>query len=228
PAFAEFKKWKGKNVLEIGCGIGTDTINFARAGAHVTAVDLSKESIKLAKQRAKVFKVYDKIKFYVADAENLSKVVPPKSYDLVYSFGVIHHSPKPKNIIKQIKDNYSKPGTILKLMVYNRYSWKVFWILMKYGYGAFWKLEELIARYSEAQTGCPVTYSYRRKDIPNLLGKGFRIEDMTIDHIFPYRIKDYVKHKYVKEWYFRYLPKHSFRWLENIMGWHLCVTAKRK
>ena len=52
PAFAQFERWKGKKVLEVGCGIGTDAINFARAGARVTAVDLSDESLKLAKQRA--------------------------------------------------------------------------------------------------------------------------------------------------------------------------------
>ncbi len=53
PAFAEFERWKGKKVLEIGCGIGTDTMNFARAGAEVTAVDLSVESLKLAKKEPK-------------------------------------------------------------------------------------------------------------------------------------------------------------------------------
>ena len=44
PGFAEFERWKGKNVLEIGCDIGPDTINFARAGATVVAVDLSRGS----------------------------------------------------------------------------------------------------------------------------------------------------------------------------------------
>ena len=55
PGFAQFERWKGKKVLEVGCGIGTDTINFARGGALVTAVDLSEESLKIARQRAKVF-----------------------------------------------------------------------------------------------------------------------------------------------------------------------------
>src|ERR1700760_4018684 len=51
PGFAQFSRWKGKKVLEIGCGIGTDTSNFAKAGATVTAVDLSDASLDLAKQR---------------------------------------------------------------------------------------------------------------------------------------------------------------------------------
>src|SRR5947207_14015432 len=56
-AFAQFAKWTGKRVLEIGCGIGTDTMNFARAGAQVTAVDISARSLDLARQRARIFGV---------------------------------------------------------------------------------------------------------------------------------------------------------------------------
>src|SRR5687768_18416998 len=55
PGFANFERWNGKSVLEVGCGIGTDTINCGRSGASVTAVDLSGESITLAGQRAKIF-----------------------------------------------------------------------------------------------------------------------------------------------------------------------------
>src|ERR1700747_3084868 len=54
PAFADFERWRGKKVLEIGCGIGTDTINFARHGAQVTAVDLTEKSLEVARQRARV------------------------------------------------------------------------------------------------------------------------------------------------------------------------------
>ena len=57
PAFAEFERWRGKRVLEVGCGIGTDSINFARAGADLTAVELSGESLRIAAQRAEVMGV---------------------------------------------------------------------------------------------------------------------------------------------------------------------------
>jgi SAM-dependent methyltransferase len=228
PAFAEFDKWRGKKVLEIGCGIGTDTMNFARAGAQVTAVDLSSESLKLAKKRAEVFGLSDRISFYEVNAERLSEYIPPEKYDLVYSFGVVHHSPHPEKIIAEVRDNFVHENSTLKLMVYYRYAWKVFWLTVKEGKGTFWKLDEHIARSSEAQTGCPVTYSYNKKTIHDLLGDGFKAEDIFVDHIFPYRIPDYVKYEYVKEWYFRYLPEKVFRALERKLGWHLCVTAKVK
>lgn len=226
PVFAEFERWKGKKVLEIGCGIGTDTMNFARAGAQVTAVDLSEHSLELAKRRAKVFGLEDKIMFYKANAEKLSEVIPVESYDLVYSFGVIHHTPHPEKVIQEIQ-KYMGSQSIFKMMVYNRYSWKVLWILIKYGKCAFWKLDELIACYSEAQTGCPVTYSYSKGSVQKLL-KGFTVENIMIDHIFPYSILEYNRYEYKKVWYFRLLPKAVFRWLEQTFGWHLCVNAIKK
>jgi 2-polyprenyl-3-methyl-5-hydroxy-6-metoxy-1,4-benzoquinol methylase len=224
PGFAEFPRWAGKRVLEIGCGLGTDTINFARAGAQVTAVDLSEESLALARKRAEVFGLADRIKFYAADAEHLSETVPPAPYDLVYSFGVIHHTPHPDRVVRQVRDHFVGPESTLKVMVYHRYSWKVFWIVATDGQGAFWKLDELVARNSEAQTGCPVTYSYTRASASELLS-GFRVEDVWVDHIFPYRIPDYKEYRYVMNWYFRMLPRPAFRWLERQFGWHVCLTA---
>ncbi|MBA3335012.1 MAG: class I SAM-dependent methyltransferase [Acidobacteria bacterium] len=228
PAFAEFERWKGKKVLEIGCGIGTDTINFARAGAEVTAVDLSVESLKLAQQRAEIFGLSDRIKFYEVDAEKLSEYIPSQKYDLVYSFGVIHHSPHPEKIIEQIRQHFVHSGSELKIMVYYRYAWKVLWIMLTNGRGQFWKLDRWIAEHSEAQTGCPVTYSYTKKTVVDLIGEGFEIKEKYVEHIFPYRIKDYVKYQYVKEWYWRIFPNSIFRTLEKKLGWHLCVTAKAK
>src|SRR3982751_4075386 len=90
PGFAEFARWRGKKVLEIGCGIGTDTINFARNGADVTGGELPDQSMKVAEQRAEVFGLSGRIHFYGGNAEELTRFVPVEPHDLVYSFGVIH------------------------------------------------------------------------------------------------------------------------------------------
>src|SRR5262245_27140542 len=227
-AFAQHQKWAGKRVLEIGCGLGTDTINFARAGALVTAVDLSSRSLDLARQRAAVFGLEDRITFLEADAERLSEFVPSAEYDLVYSFGVIHHTPHPERVLDQIHRYYAGPHTTLKVMVYYRWAWKVFAILFREARGAWWRLDEAVARNSEAQTGCPVTYTYTHRSVSELLaGSGFAVEDAFVDHIFQYRVPDYVKYRYIKGLPFRWLPEPAVRALERRFGWHLCVTARR-
>ncbi len=228
PGFAEFEKWKGKKVLEIGCGIGTDTMNFAAQGAQVTAVDLTEKSLEVARQRAKVFGLEDRVRFIQANAEKLSESVPVEPYDLVYSFGVIHHTPNPESVLEEIR-KYLAPSSTVKIMVYNRWSWKVLWVLLTYGKGQFWKLDRLVAEYSEAEEGCPVTYSYSRSGGRRLLEKhGLRVIGVTVDHIFPYSIPEYVQYQYKVVWYFRWMPRFLFRALERTFGWHLCLTATPK
>jgi 2-polyprenyl-3-methyl-5-hydroxy-6-metoxy-1,4-benzoquinol methylase len=226
PRFAEFPRWAGKRVLEIGCGIGTDTINFARHGAQVTAVDLSDESLKVARQRAKVYGLENRIDFHQANAEELSQCVRPEPYDLIYSFGVIHHTPHVERVVEQMRA-FARPGTTVKVMIYHRWSWKVFWILMREGRGRFWRLSEEVARHSEAQTGCPVTYIYSRREGRRLLeAAGFHVRSVEVDHIFPYCIPEYTRYEYKRVWYFRCMPRPVFRALERRLGWHLCLTAQ--
>jgi hypothetical protein len=55
---------------------------------------------------------------------------------------------------------------------------------------------------------------------------GFHVTDVRVEHIFPYRVPDYIKYQYVKEWYFRWMPQLFFRSLERRFGWHLLLTAK--
>jgi 2-polyprenyl-3-methyl-5-hydroxy-6-metoxy-1,4-benzoquinol methylase len=225
PGFADFERWRGKKVLEIGCGIGTDTINFARHGAQVTAVDLTEKSLEVARERAQVFGLADRIRFVQANAEKLSDSVPVDTYDLVYSFGVIHHTPHPERVLQEIH-KYTGPQTSVRIMVYNRWSWKVLWILFGYGKGRFWKLDRLIAEHSEAQTGCPITYSYSRRSGRRFLEEnGFRVTEVKVDHIFAFSIPEYVRYQYKVVWYFRWMPKPMFRALERLFGWHLCLTA---
>lgn len=224
PAFAQFPRWKGKKVLEIGCGIGTDAVNFARNDAQYTAVELSRASIELCEKRFEVMDLEGK--FYVGNSEDLSSFVPVERYDLVYSFGVIHHSPHPEAILDEIR-KYIDRDSEVRIMVYSRYSWKALWVTMTYGRGQFWKVKDLIRRYSEAQEGSPVTFTYSGDDLRRLFAQhGLRITEIYKDHIFPYVIPKYVQYEYEYEWYFRWLPAPVFRWLEKRLGWHTMVVAK--
>jgi 2-polyprenyl-3-methyl-5-hydroxy-6-metoxy-1,4-benzoquinol methylase len=226
PEFAEFERWHGKRVLEVGCGIGTDSINFARAGAELTAVDLSRESLRIAEQRADTMGVADRIRFVEADAEGLASDLEGEQFDLVYSFGVVHHTPRPEQALAQMRQ-LAAPGGTLKLMVYHRRSWKVFWILASQEHGRFWNAEERSAKHAEAQIGCPVAFTYTRGEGRELVERaGFRVLDVRADHVFPYRVRDYVDYRYVKKPYFRLMPAPVFRRLEKALGWHLLITAE--
>jgi len=226
PRFAEFERWRDAHVLEVGCGIGTDTINFARAGAWVTAVDLSPQSVEIARQRAEVYGLADRIRFSAANAEELSQVVPAEPYDLIYAFGMLHHTPRPHRVLEEFR-RYCRPGTILKLMVYHRLSWKVLEIVLGYGRGQVWKVRDLVARYSEAQEGSPVTHTYSRREIRDLVARyGFWVRELYVDHIFPYQIAEYIRYEYRPKWYSQAMPRPLFRWLETHLGWHICLTAE--
>lgn len=224
--FAQFERWNGARVLEVGCGIGTDTLSFALSGASVVALDLSERSLELARRRAALYGVSDRIRFIHADAERLSEQLRPGRYDLIYSFGVVHHTPHPDRALAEMRA-FAGPGTTLKLMVYHRYSWKVIAIVLGDGKGRFWRLDELVAARSEAQSGCPVTYSYSKRSARELIERhGFRLVSCSVEHIFPYCVTDYAQHRYVREWYFRRMSAPVFRWLEGKLGWHLCLTAR--
>src|SRR5215204_1910530 len=90
PIVAKFDSFRGKDVLEVGCGIATDGLEFARNGAKYIGIDLTPQGIELARERFALFGIPGH--FEVANAEERIPL-PDASIDHVYSFGVIHHSP---------------------------------------------------------------------------------------------------------------------------------------
>lgn len=207
--FTKFENWKNKNVLEIGCGIGTIGINFAKNDAKYTGVELSSSSLELSKKRFNVYN-YDG-NFFCGNAEELSSFLPLQKFDLIYSFGVIHHSPHPEKIIQEIK-KYMHKDSLLKIMLYAKNSWKNIMID-----GCF--------DQPEAQFGCPIALTYTEDEVRQLL-KGFEILNIEQDHIFPYKIEEYKNNIFKKVSWFENMPEEIFKHLEKKLGWHLLITAK--
>lgn len=224
PAFADFPRWGGRRVLEIGCGIGTDTISFARTGARVTAVDLSESSLALARRRAEVFGLSDRIRFFCGNSEELGQIVPVEPYDLVYSFGVIHHTPHPERVLEQVRQ-YMGSDSELRLMVYSKASYKTFWIMRQEGVWDMARLDELVARSSEAQTGCPVTYSYTMDGARSLLAD-FEVLEMRKAHIFTWDVEAYRRYQYDKDAAWAGVDDAELAELEKELGWHLLIRAR--
>jgi SAM-dependent methyltransferase len=118
PEAADFAGARGLSVLEIGCGLGTDGAQFAKAGAHYTGVDLTEAAIELARKRFEIAGLPGE--FRVADAENLD--FADESFDRTYSHGVLHHTPDTARAVAEIH-RVLKPGGRAMVMLYHRGSY---------------------------------------------------------------------------------------------------------
>ena len=212
PGFCEFDRWRGQRVLEIGAGIGTMAINFARAGADYTGVELSDVSLDLTRWRFEVYGYSGR--FYQGNAEELKTFVPIEEYDLVFTWGVIHHSPRPDRILKQAQA-YMRSGTTLKVMVYAANSWKNYMI-------------EAGLDQPEAQYGCPIANTYTEHELQKMIGSGFADITISQDHIFPYQIEPYKQGQYIRQPWFDTMSPEMFATLERHLGWHLMLSARKK
>lgn len=117
PALMGFDQFAGASLLEIGCGMGTDLLQFARGGALCTGIDLTPRSIEITRHR---FALYAQPgSFMISDGERL----PFRSnvFDVVYSNGVLHHTPDTEGAIREIH-RVLRPGGITKVMLYHRNS----------------------------------------------------------------------------------------------------------
>jgi SAM-dependent methyltransferase len=118
PEAADFSAARGLKVLEVGCGIGTDGLRFAKAGATYTGIDLTEAAVDLAKKNFDAFGMAGQ--FRASDAENLD--FADESFDLVYSHGVLHHTPDIGAAVREIR-RVLKPGGRAIVMLYHRGSY---------------------------------------------------------------------------------------------------------
>ena len=114
---ARFDSWEGRLILEVGCGLGTDGVQFARAGAHYIGIDISMTSLVYARDNC----LFRFLPTNPANAEAEALPFPDNSFDLVYSHGVLHHTPDIQTAVREIH-RVLKPGGEVIVMLYNRNS----------------------------------------------------------------------------------------------------------
>ena len=113
-----FSEWRGKRTLEIGVGLGSDHYMLAKGGNRMTALDLSREHLKLTKQHLGLEGLETDTVY--GDAEDMP--FEDDSFDLVYSFGVLHHTPDTEKAFREV-ERVLRPGGVALIGVYHKYSW---------------------------------------------------------------------------------------------------------
>jgi ubiquinone/menaquinone biosynthesis C-methylase UbiE len=118
PRLVDFDGWRGRHVLEVGCGAGVDLARFARGGAEVTGVDVAASAVALARANFDQQGLHGHLE--VADAEHLP--FPDASFDLVYAHGVVQYTANPQALVDECY-RVLRPGGTAIFQVYNRVSW---------------------------------------------------------------------------------------------------------
>ncbi len=166
--FAEFERWHGRRVLEIGVGAASDFISFARAGADVCGVDLTPAAVEHAKRRLELEGLQGEVT--VASGESLP--YPDHSFDLVYSWGVIHHAECPAKVVREAR-RLLAPGGEVRAMLYGRHSWVAYGLWLRHALMSGHptrSLSDVVAAHMES----PGTRAYTRGELEMLFsGAGF-------------------------------------------------------
>lgn len=190
---------QGLRVLEVGCGVGLDSVRMARHGLSVTAIDLTVVGASTANRRARQGK-FDAT-YLCADAENLP--FPDATFDYVYSFGVMHHAPDTQRCVDEAH-RVLRPGGQALIMLYHRHS-----------------LNEAVHRlvrvpFEERDELCPVVRRFTASEIRAMFAQFAQIE-LHSDFVFGEGYGPL----------FRWTPLPLYRWLSRWMGWHLMIRATR-
>ena len=120
PQVVRFDGYAGSRVLEVGCGIGTDLVRFAKGGAHMTGIDLASRSIDLARENARLNGVAARVDLQVANGEAMP--FADETFDVVYAHGVLQYTADPARMVAECRRVLRAAGEGI-FMVYNRISW---------------------------------------------------------------------------------------------------------
>ena len=193
-SFAQFTRYRGKRVLEVGFGAGTDFIQWLRAGAQVSGIDLTEEALANVRHRIAVYGLPQPGSLQVADAENLP--FPSNTFDLGYSWGVLHHTPDTAKALAELV-RVVRPGGEIKVMLYNRhglYAWKM-WVKHALLKGRPWKSLRWVLWNHVESIG---TKGYTQRELQQMLQPlgltDLRMErfitnnDRVVRRGFPYRL----------------------------------------
>ena len=219
PAVMGFADFSGAVLLEIGCGMGTDLLQFARGGARVTGIDLTPRSIEISRQHLLLYGTSGD--FANADCEQLP--FADESFDVVYSNGVLHHTPDTAGAVREIH-RVLKPGGLARVMLYHRGSW-AYWtqVVLRYGIlrAEFLRgnsAADIMSKHVEfnAGGGRPLVKAYSRSEARELFSM-FR--EVRID----------AEQLTRGEFYFLggLIPENVFRRLRRSIGWNVIISARK-
>lgn len=201
PKIVDFNGYKGKKVLEIGCGAGIDLIRFARGGADVTGIDLSETAIDLAKKNFNINGL--KADLRVMNGEALD--FQDNTFDLVYAHGVLQYTADSRKMAEESLRVLKEGGEFIG-MVYNRKGWL----------NTLSKLMKVDLEHEDA----PVLDKYTIDEFKELLS-GFS-EIKIIPERFPVKTR---LHKGIKAFFFNTLFVNMFNLIPRSMvrplGWHI-------
>jgi SAM-dependent methyltransferase len=172
--FARFGEASGKDVLEIGVGLGADHQRFAQSGAKLCGIDLTDRAISHTARRLGLFGLSSRLA--VGDAENLP--FHAESFDIVYSWGVIHHSPDTPRAAEEIR-RVLRPGGMARVMIYHRHSLVGYMLWVRYGLLAgrpSRSLDEIYAAHLES----PGTKTYSPQQARVLFSRFAEVKISTV------------------------------------------------
>jgi ubiquinone/menaquinone biosynthesis C-methylase UbiE len=202
---AQFTRYHGKKVLEIGVGAGTDHLQWARAGADLYGVDLTEAGITTTRLHLEAYGLSSRLQ--QVDAEILP--FEDGTFELVYSWGVIHHSEKPEQIVKEIH-RVLRPGGEFVGMFYQRPSLVSLRVWAKHGLfaGKPWRsFREVLYQHVESIG----TKAYTTRELGRMFGD---FQSVAITPILtPHDT--------------RKLPASIVKFLPSFIGWFLAIRAKR-